>query len=284
MTFFEGHHLSTQPVDSALLLDADMSSSDSFEISSKIWTMTLCKLLDALPMPALLLDESFQIIAANQACASLYCVPQKELPFSWPDLFEVSDAETTQSILEEVLSTGESRVVEALLLVGGDSTCWRLTFRLIKITERPFVLVSIENAGLEKKVLLMHQRHIEEMHQEITDQKLAEKALQIAHEKSARLLQTRIAELEAENIALRESFYATLVRLQKPLFQIRSTLTPLKTKSRGRTILARQKAVEDLTKSAVRAHNLIESLIKRVALKGISGILASEKEQQRMEP
>ncbi len=59
--------LATQSIDLADLLTRDVSSSGSFDIRGGIWATTFGKLMQALPIPAVLVDQSFKMVAANQA-------------------------------------------------------------------------------------------------------------------------------------------------------------------------------------------------------------------------
>ena len=57
---------------------ADVTLSGSFDVS-QFRTTSFSKLLHALPVPALLIDDSHQIIFANQACRKINPDPEKLL-------------------------------------------------------------------------------------------------------------------------------------------------------------------------------------------------------------
>ena len=57
----------TQTIDLTSLFTKDLTSTGSFDISSGIWRTTFGKVLQALPIPVLLIDISYRIILANQA-------------------------------------------------------------------------------------------------------------------------------------------------------------------------------------------------------------------------
>ncbi len=57
----------TQTIDLTSLFTKDLTSTGSFDVSSGIWRTTFGKVLQALPIPVLLIDTSYRIIMANQA-------------------------------------------------------------------------------------------------------------------------------------------------------------------------------------------------------------------------
>ena len=63
--------LATQSIDLADLLTKDITSSGSFDIRGEIWATTFGKLLQALPIPGMLLDDSFNVVVVNQACGKI---------------------------------------------------------------------------------------------------------------------------------------------------------------------------------------------------------------------
>jgi hypothetical protein len=132
----------TQSIDLTSLFTKDLTTTGSFDVSSGIWTTTFGKVLQALPIPVLLIDTSYRTIMANQAWAridkndgeTLYC------PFS--ELFPTDSlAKKAQAILEEVFEQRKSRVAQATLEIGNQKIWTRMTFRSIRIGSERFVLV-----------------------------------------------------------------------------------------------------------------------------------------------
>ena len=79
----------TETLDLSSLLTRDLTFSGSFDIRGDIWATTFGKLTQALPLPALLIDQSCNIVVANQACGRISREYEKILdtPFSvlFPD-------------------------------------------------------------------------------------------------------------------------------------------------------------------------------------------------------
>ena len=79
--------VATQTIDLSSLLTMDVTSSGSFDIRGQIWSTTFGKLLQALPIPALLIDQSYAIAVANQACARVTRTYEKLHGHAFPSLF-----------------------------------------------------------------------------------------------------------------------------------------------------------------------------------------------------
>ena len=58
---------STQSIDLSSLFTGDVTTSGSFDIRGDIWATTFGRVLQALPIPALMIDDSLHVVAANQA-------------------------------------------------------------------------------------------------------------------------------------------------------------------------------------------------------------------------
>ena len=81
---------------------ADVTQSGSFNITQFRKT-SFSKLLHALPVPALLIDDSHHIIFANQACRKINSDPEKLLGLPVADISLFSAASKgLQSLLENV--------------------------------------------------------------------------------------------------------------------------------------------------------------------------------------
>ena len=60
-----------QTIDLTGALDADVTSWGSFDIGRDIWGTTFGQVLQALPVPVVLVDGSHDVILANQACGKI---------------------------------------------------------------------------------------------------------------------------------------------------------------------------------------------------------------------
>lgn len=181
-------------------LVTEVTSSASFDVR-QFRTTSFSRLLQALPVPALLIDESHLTIFANRACDKIDPDPEKLLGVSAAKMAHSPGAsQKIRLLLEEVLSTRKPRTCEAALGAAKTSMWGRLFFRSVRLEENRLILLVVEDLTLEKKQLLLSQRHQEELEKEIAERTRAEEAL----EKANRELEDRIRQRTGELLELNE--------------------------------------------------------------------------------
>jgi len=159
-----GLGLSTETIDLSRLFTQELTTSGSFDIRSGIWATTFGKVLQALPIPALLIDRSHQIIVVNQACGRISTNYDGVQGAAFACLLPTSVAAgKARALLEEVFSTRRPRVAEALLEVAERKVWSRLTLRSIRIQDQRFVLVLVEDLTHERNELLLSRKREEEL-------------------------------------------------------------------------------------------------------------------------
>ncbi len=164
-------------IDFETLLTEDLSSSGSFYVHG-IQTTSLGRLLQALPIPALLIDRRYRIIFANQACARISRAYEKAIGGAISALGADPDtAREIQVIAEEVLSTRKPQIHQAMLGIEKGRIWGRMYFRSLRIAEERLILLLVEDLSLEKTQLALSQRRRDQLVREIAERKLAEKAL-----------------------------------------------------------------------------------------------------------
>jgi len=170
----------TETIDFTKLLTQDVTTSGSFDIRGDIWKTTFGKLLQALPMPALLIDASHCITFVNQACSQISPSYQgvEGRPFS--DLFSSpSSAERARSLVESIFSTRKSRVAQGMLRIDNAAIWCQMAFRPIRIMDERFILVladdltrewtEIEKRKQTEKELRESERRYRDLVQNIDD-------------------------------------------------------------------------------------------------------------------
>jgi hypothetical protein len=168
----------TQTIDLTALFTKDLTSTGSFDISSGIWRTTFGKVLQALPIPVLLIDTSYRIVIANQAWGRI-AEDYSEMvfcPFSGLFLGD-SPARRAQSLLEEAFLQRKSRVAQATLEVSGRKIWARITLRSIRVGNERFVLALIEDLTLDKQLLEANKRHSEELEKTVQERTAELKAM-----------------------------------------------------------------------------------------------------------
>jgi DNA-binding CsgD family transcriptional regulator len=160
----EVDQLSTHTIDLDTLLSKDLSPSGSFEIRGEIWKSTFGKLLQALPIPAILVDRSQKMTVMNQACARIGPEYQEFQSAKFSELIpHQKTADLIVSVLREVFATRKPQIREAILKMG-ESRIWaRLTFRSIRIMRERFLLVMVEDLTAEKEKLALLKQHQREL-------------------------------------------------------------------------------------------------------------------------
>ena len=189
----------TETIDLASLFTNEVSTTGSFDVRGDIWATTFGQVIQALPIPAILIDEKYNALYANQACCKIGPEYKEKLrtPFSllFPSLLV---SRRIQSLLEAVFSTRKTKVAEAMLRIGSKSIWARTTFRSVRIMRDRFVLALMEDLTNEKKQLAVNERLRQEL-----ETRVAERTAELAD--SNRKLRQEIAERKRVEEALRES-------------------------------------------------------------------------------
>jgi two-component sensor histidine kinase len=165
-----GSEEATQTIDLSSLLTRDITASGSFDIRGQIWSTTFGKLLQALPIPALLIDQSYAIAVTNQACARVTHTYEKLHGCDFRSLFpRPPTSATIAGLLEEIFLQRMTKVTEALMQIQNKTTWTRITLRPIRIVDSRFILAILEDLTAEKGQIALQIKH--------------EKELQKAHDK-----------------------------------------------------------------------------------------------------
>jgi PAS domain S-box-containing protein len=143
---------------------------------------SLGRLLETLPIPALLINQAGGVLFANRAWGRISQEYDDILGANIASLFPVgATADQVLTRVERVAQTGKSEVVEAAMEVGNNRIWGRLHLRAMRIEGQTGVFVLVEDLTLEKKQILLTRRH---------------------HEELERRVQERTAELLAANLQL----------------------------------------------------------------------------------
>ena len=171
-------HGETETIELNNLLTNGLSPSGSFQLG-RIPATTFGRLLEALPIPAFLIDPSYCVAFANEAFRKISADYAETEGSHFSSLFpEPSASKNVQTMLKEVFSTRRSQVTEALLKVGSREIYARMSFRSIRMEKVRLILVLVEDLTSERKQLLDREEHNAQLGQEVAQRKQAEEQVQ----------------------------------------------------------------------------------------------------------
>ncbi len=164
----DGWGNATQTIDLTNLFTMDVYSTGTFDLSS-IGTTSLGLLLDALPIPVLVIDRSHSVVFVNRACSRISAGYEaiRELPFAslMPLPTNPFRARTlrdkAESLIDKAFSTRKPQAAEAILEIGHRRIWARLHLRSVRIGNERQLLVIIQDLTLEKKLLRLSERNKE---------------------------------------------------------------------------------------------------------------------------
>jgi len=210
---------STESIELKSLFTRDITTSGSFDVRGGIWATTFGKLIQALPIPAFLVDEHLHISASNQACGRFTPEHRKIQGKPFMSLFGGPGAsKKAQTLLQQVFSDRKPRIGEGTLRME-DAMVWaRMTFRSIRIMNERFVLVLIEDLTRER--VQLHENKI--LRQEL-EKRVEERTAELRNtneDLTREVAERKRAEQERERM---------IVELQQALAQIKklSGLLPI---------------------------------------------------------
>lgn len=169
----------TDSIDLTGLFRAHVTSSGSFDIGGEIWSTTFGKVLQAVPIPSLLVDQSYKVTAANEACGRMSREYQSIIGSPFRNMFASPlGAKRIQALIEDVFADRKPRMEEAVLKIGRATMLGRMTLRSIRIMNERLLLVLIEDLTGEKLQLLVNQKQEELLRREIAERQLTQNALE----------------------------------------------------------------------------------------------------------
>ncbi|MBI5251031.1 MAG: PAS domain S-box protein [Desulfomonile tiedjei] len=188
--FLEGSSIRTETIDLNAL--GDMTASGSFDLSG-VKTSALGKLLNALPIPALIISRSYQIVFANKPSGGLSGKSENAYGHGFSTLFSPGDsADHARSLVGSVFSDRRTKVAETVLEINKERIWGRVHFLSIRLGGDRAVLMLVEDLTPQKKQLLLKKKH--------------EAELQKAHDELERRVKERTTELRESETRYRTLF------------------------------------------------------------------------------
>lgn len=169
----------TDSLDLTSLFHAHVTVSGSFDIGGEIWSTTFGKVIQAMPIPSLLVDQQYKVTAANEACGRMSRDYKSIIGSPFLSMFAGPfGARKVQTLVDDIFADRKPRMEEAVLKIGRATMLGRMTLRSIRIAKERFLLVLIEDLTAEKLQLLVNQKQEELLRREILERQLIQNALE----------------------------------------------------------------------------------------------------------
>jgi len=182
----------TETIDLNSLFTTDLTESGSFQVKG-VRATSFGRLLQAVPIPTLLIDRQGKISFANRSCWSI-ASNYEELPgVPFHSLFpDPARSRKAAALIETVFKTRKPQVMEALLEFDDTKTWSRMHLRSLRLGRERSILLLIEDLTLEQKQLLRTKKYQQklleanqQLRKEIEKRKRTEEALKKARNELA---------------------------------------------------------------------------------------------------
>ena len=167
-----------------------MTSSGSYRVT-EFQVASFHSLLNALPIPAILVDQTYSIVFANEASEKINVDSRKMRGGPFFAMFpNHREGLAVQAVIDKVFSERKRQVCDTSLQVKGRRMWGRMHFRSLRFGAARLVLVLMEDLTAEKRRIFLTEKHGE--------------ILRHARDQLEKAVEQRTAELAATNTRLLE--------------------------------------------------------------------------------
>jgi two-component system, cell cycle sensor histidine kinase and response regulator CckA len=160
----ETSDLSTETIEIKGLLDTDYTSSASFNFTW-IEEAAFGKLLDAIPVPALLMGDDRNIVFANRAVGKIapdyHDVVNSPFLSIFPDSKEAARA---QELIDSILVDRKPKYLEGVLTILRNRIWGKMHLRSIRVSEQRLILILVEDLTAEKRRAVLNEKYRKLVH------------------------------------------------------------------------------------------------------------------------
>jgi two-component system, cell cycle sensor histidine kinase and response regulator CckA len=156
--------VATETIDLDNLFGAELTTSASFDFTW-IEQAAFGKLLEAIPVPAFLVDSIRLIVFANRSLMKI--TPDynglKGQPFVsiFPNAAEAARAET---LLDSIFLDRKPKYLEGVVTILGQRIWGRMHLRAIRVAEQRLILVLVEDLTAEKRQVILNDKYRKLVH------------------------------------------------------------------------------------------------------------------------
>ena len=147
------------PIDPGGFSSENITESGSFDLR-RTTLDAFGHLMDAMPMPILVIDISGRIQFVNSAFLNVSADLSEILGASFSSLFpDAAAIRQAEAWLENVVTQRKPQFGEGILRVGGNEIWSRMNFRSIRFGNERSILVVIEDLTTEKRELTLNEKY-----------------------------------------------------------------------------------------------------------------------------
>lgn len=197
-------NVGTQTIDLNTLFTRDVTSSGSFNMRG-VYKSSFGKLLEALPIPAMLLDASHAVFFANQACGKFTEKNQELLGLPLVrSLLRQQDVEAFQLRLQRLSIERKPQVTEAVLGTADRKIWARIHLRSLRLVEERFVLVLVEDLSAEKRQVFLTKKYSQNLRKarDLLEEKVRERTASLSEANRALKREIAVRKLAEESLYL----------------------------------------------------------------------------------
>lgn len=200
----------TETIDLGRLFLSELTDSGSFDIRGEMLSTTFGKVIQALPIPALLIDRSHKTWVANEAWGRITPDYKKLLGAPFTSLIaDPTGREKASQALEKVLIERRPQLIETVLQIGRKRVWARMTLRSIRVKKDRFVFLLLEDLTPEK-IQLQKNRQL----QRDLERRVAERTAQLQRANEELRLEILAHKKTLEAFEASESRYRAVVEDQ----------------------------------------------------------------------
>jgi PAS domain S-box-containing protein len=179
----------TETVNPNQLALEQLAETGSFDLR-EVEMAAFGKLLEALPLAAMLVDATGHIVFANQAF-KLFCVGQEGPGVSFATLFpSPTRSKQALSVMRRVFDTRKTQIFHSTLKAGKRLIWGRMHLRSVRAIGERLVLCLVEDLSQEREKLALTRKHHAELKKRQEQLRQSNERLQIAYEIQQQLLST----------------------------------------------------------------------------------------------
>lgn len=151
--------VATQTIDLDSMFTKDVTTSGSFDLR-QIKNITFGKLLEAMPVPTILIDTTHSIVFANESIAKIGGDPGAIIGVPFSSIFPTpSESQNAETVLNQIFLDRKTNVFEGLIQLGPKMLWCRINLRSLRLKSKRSVLAIIEDLTAEKKKLIINQKY-----------------------------------------------------------------------------------------------------------------------------